>query len=448
MPRTPSPPWRAGTRAPTGAVALFAVALLIPSMVGPFSSGVGAGFLTTDPLQHVSGSFGWGGICPSDQWQAKCQWSSGFAFLPGTGQVVMTTSQAQATNDLSPTTNGYNFSLVFNGTSELRFDASNLSCASADPYYPGSGKFVYIPCNPPETYSNAGSVTILDVSTDRVVNQIPVDGWWVDWSHSPEVLAWDSQNGLLYACHGSRLLGLDLAAKSEVVNASMPGGCAWLVYDAASDSLLVSGAQRDVLGVGLRAVDPRTGQIVSTPVAGQVTTGVVNSREGWIALGISSPTDPSVASIEVVNATTYAPIWTVDLPPPGDGRVAAAPIQLLLDPAHGDLYDVSWENLVAVNLTTHAVLTTIGLPADFLPFSAIYVPSTDSVYVTKNGLATTVSLSHTESPEVTSLLWLPASAGLVVLATIAGSILATLSYARGSRRRKRRRSGSDGRSAR
>ncbi|MCI4352304.1 MAG: hypothetical protein L3K14_02815 [Thermoplasmata archaeon] len=331
----------------------------------------------------------------------------------------------------------HNYSLVFNSSSASVFSFLNLSCSSADPYYPGFGADFYIPCDPPNSSSNVGSVLIVDFSTDKVVGQIPLRGFYTSWT-APEGLAWDSANGLLYACNWNlgTLLALNTTARSLVFNATIPGGCSWVVYDPSANDLLVSGASPLLYGDGLHIVDPQTGTAVATPSTEGVTAGTVDSVAGWTALGAASSGNSLQGSVTFVNSSTLDSISTVTLSAPS-GTGFGVPVQMLLDPAHGDLYVITSGNVFAINYSSHEVLADIGIPASNIGlFSSIYLASTDSLYVPLGGDILTVSLTHLTQSQLTSFLWLPAYEGILGLGVLAGAVLAVVAHTRRSRGRK------------
>ena len=407
---------------------LWSVVLLAPALGGLALTQIAGGLLSFASAQSVTGSSGWGGICPSAQQSGRCMWSSGLALAPSTGQILMTTTEATMGSYT------HNYSLLFNSTSASVFSTLNLSCTAADPYYPGSGADFYIPCDPPNPSSNIGSILIVDLSTDQVVGQIPLKGFYTSW-WAPEGLAWDSANGLLYACnnHLGALLALNTTAQSTVFNVTIPGGCAWVIYDSSSNDLVVSGASPFVGGGnGLRVVDPQSGQVTTTPFNTAVTAGAVDSAAGWMALGTALSGNALVGSVMFVNASTLEPISTTSLTAPY-GTGFGVPIQMLLDPAHGDLYVVTAGNVFAINYTSRDVLADIGIatsgPGDF---SSIYVPSTDSLYLPLEAVIVTVSLTHGSYVEISSILWLPVSGGTLVIAGLAGTVAAVAVYLRRS----------------
>lgn len=407
-----------------GAVAVLGLAIVIvPGFVGVVSTQIVDGLLGFEQVQSITGSSGWGGICPSDQQNGRCMWSSGFAFVPSTGRILMTTTEAQYTNDLSPTSDGHNYSLVFNSTTAPQFSSLSLPCASADPYYPGVGPAVYIPCQPPTPSSNNASILTIDLATNQVVGSFPMKGWWSNWGGS-QPLAWDPTDGLLYACDrsSSTLWAINTTSENVVFTTVIQGGCQWPVYDPAANVLLVSGADAfgGAYGDGLNVVIPMTGVVVQTIFTGGVTTASVDPSAGWIAVGIESPADSrELGSVVLINASTFGPMATVPLSPvPGTG--ASIPEQILVDPNHGDLYAVAWGNVFAINLTTDQVIVDLVIPGNLGAFPSIYVASTDSIFVPDEGLIVTVAMSHWSNLELTSLLWLPVSAGILVVSGFGG----------------------------
>lgn len=414
---------------------LWAAILVVPGLGGTVLAQMAGGLFGFGSTQSITGSSAWGGICPSDQQAGRCMWSSGFALVGPTGQILMSTTGAQL-----PEQSGYNhnYSLVFNSSSATSFSSLNLSCSAADPYYPGSGADFFIPCDPPNASSNAGSVVIVQISTDRVVGQIPLEGFYTSWL-APEGLAWDSDNGLLYACNSNLgvLLALNTTEDSTLFNVTMPGGCAWVIYDRSSNSLLVSGTFAfSVSGDGLNVVSPLTGQVRETLFpgrtnigGGEVTAGVVNAADGWVALGIASSENAAVGSVILVNASTFAPISTISLTPGGESGFSV-PYQILVDSSHGDLYSLSTGGMFAVNDTQDSVLAEMVVAPSPCDFSAIYLPSSDSVYLSSEGHIVTVSLTHSTSQELTELLWLPQSVAVLTIAGLSGAVVAVAVYLR------------------
>jgi DNA-binding beta-propeller fold protein YncE len=200
---------------------------------------------------------------------------------------------------------------------------------------------VYLPCDPSNGNSNLGFLLTINIVTDRVVGQIPLKDFVSDW-FAPEVLAWDPVDGLLYACNYNlgTLLALNITSQTTAFNATIAGGCAWVIYDPASNTLLVAGGAAFLGGSGLSNVDPQTGRVESVLSSGEITAGVVDSSKRWVALGSGETSNSLSGSVTFVNSSTLAPISTVSFSSPY-GLGFGVPSQLLVDPAHGDLYVVT-----------------------------------------------------------------------------------------------------------
>jgi len=404
------------------------VIVLLSASGGMVVTEIAGGLLTVGQVQAITmTNGGWGGLCSAAESGAECMWSSGLALDPSTGQVLMTTTMAQYSNDV-----GHNYSLVFDSGSVTNFSLTNLSCAPSDPYYPGSGPDFYIPCDPPNFSSNNGSLLTIDLSTNQVVGRIPLEGFYADW-YGTSQLAWDPVDHLLYACAGESLLALNTTSESTVFNVTIPDGCGWLVYDAISGSLLVSGTFPDHQSqAGLSVVEPQSGQVLRNVLSGAISAGAVYVPGGLLAVGVIAPGSYSVGSFQLVNASTFEPITTIPLPasPPGQGETI--PVQIITDPAHGDLYVIAESYAYTINVTEEAVLAEATFAPSGFYFPSIYLASTGTLYLPTEGLIQTITVTHSTGPAISSLLWLPTPAGILVVAGIAGAFVAIAVYLRRS----------------
>jgi hypothetical protein len=79
------------------------------------------------------------------------------------------------------------------------------------------------------------------------------------------------------------------------------------------------------------------------------------------------------------------------------------------------------------------VLADIGLaPPSGGYFGSIYVPATDSLYLSLEGNIVTARLNHASVLEISSFLWLPVSEGTLAIAGLAGAVVAVMVHLRRS----------------
>lgn len=123
---------------------LGAVIVLLSASGGMVVTEIAGGLLTVGQVQAITmTNGGWGGLCSAAESGAECMWSSGLALDPSTGQVLMTTTMAQYSNDV-----GHNYSLVFDSGSVTNFSLTNLSCAPSDPSCPVPDRIFTSPAIP------------------------------------------------------------------------------------------------------------------------------------------------------------------------------------------------------------------------------------------------------------------------------------------------------------
>ena len=413
-----------------GVVVALIVLLLAFPWIGSFAAPgptptstdweVGSGLVTMGAHQTVSGEAYWDTFCPAGQ--GYCMDPAGLTYIPS-AQLVLVTEQTS----YGPNPGGVNAFLEFS-TLTLGLTAPvRLGCMPYVPFYPGTGVEVYVPC-----WNNTVSLLAIDVQTLSVVASM---------APQPNLygnsMAYDPANGIIYwGVGGNRLVSVDpgnntIVGTTLVDGAGIPPGevlsnSYGLSYDPATNALLMPSSSGDLL-----AVNPASGaieRIISLDAAAE--TLAIDAATSQLFVSTVNFSAQSY-SVEVFNAVTYAWEETLTIPSCVYNECGANDVnQVLLDPAHGDAYFVATTGLFTVNLTTMAMSTVMADYGDGFQESGVYVPGLDAIFGTyqplMNGPGYVAVLHHTTSPYLTTLLWMPTSVALLLLAGVTGVVLAVL----------------------
>ena len=316
-----------------------------------------------------------------------------------------------------------NYTVILNPQTGAFSATLSFPCQPYDPYYPGVGSLYYVDCSigsPSNGGKNPG-VYAVSVATNALVAQILLPGFGANGGGN-EVLAWDPVSGLLYACDGSSLLALSFVNSSVVLDHPMPGGCRWVVFDPASNSLLVAGAADPNWSSRLFSVDPATGSIEASILPGyNLTSTVIDPADGWAAVGTLQ------GDVLLLDDSTFATDATISAGPAGVPQGGTS--QLLLDPSHGDLYLLTANSLVAVNESANAVLTAVSIEDTTQSWTSAYAATVDAVLIGGlYGYLEAVEFSHSTTVRLTSVLWLEPTLAFLVLGAAAGALVGVASW--------------------
>jgi hypothetical protein len=377
-------------------------------------------------VQVVSGTASEYGQCPNVPPSNACSITTGVATLGPSGDIVVASTQPTATFE---TGNG-NYTVILDPQTGQLGATLSFPCQPYDPYYPGTGSVYYVDCSIgfPVNGGESPGVYAVSTQTNALVARIVVPGFG-GYGGGNDVLAWDPDNGWVYACDGGSLLALSFLNSSVVFDSPAPMGCGGVVYDLASNSLLVMGVGSQTSGgtYGLQVADPRTGLIESVILSTEnVTSLVIDSANGWVAAGTLQ------GDVLLLNDSTWAEVSTISVG--NAGAPQGGPTQLVLDHTHSDLYLLTAYDLAVVNESTGSVLTTvsIGAPAGW---TSAYSAAADTMFIDpRAGYLEAVAFSHTTSDRLTGLLWLTPSSAVLVLGAAAGVLVAVV--ARSQRRRR------------
>ena len=204
------------------------------------------------------------------------------------------------------------------------------------------------------------------------------------------------------------------------------GGTAPFAYDTVTGEIVFGAANDAVM-----ELDPATG----------ASSVVANLTSEPIALAIDPATNQifvstsNLSSVEVLNAANYAVESQIGIPNCFN-NICADPNdvnQVLVDPSHGDAYLISTIAILTLNLSDLSVVGTIVGYGDGPQITATYLPSSDRIFGTYQGLGEDgpgllVQLDHGFLLLLTSFLWLPPSAGVLVCAAAVGAICGLVQF--------------------
>ena len=380
---------------------------------------LGDGFVDFPAVQSVSETPYWDNFdCPTS---AYCSWVIGTASVPSAGVIVLSTGHCPGPNGCGPTRNG----LVEFSPSESAYSTPLLlNCTPQEPFYPGVGDDVYVPC-----FSNANdssAILVLDYQTGGIVGNIsdPIGS---------TAMAYDPANGLLYSGQGQALQAINpQAAKVEwtvnvpsaTFNACISVNPCWftLVYDPLTDQLIAPSTQNSLL-----AINPTNGTVAAEiPLQSSVVSLAIDSSTKQLFAATSYVSGQSSGSaVTVFNALSYRPSSTIEIPGCVD-YVCAEPDDvnvMLIDPTHGDLYLIATVGFLTLNLSSLSVVGVTEGYGDGNQGSAVYVPGLDQIIGTypsfyMAGPGFLVQLHHSTYLVLGELLWQPPLAGVLTASQI------------------------------
>jgi hypothetical protein len=377
--------------------------------------GLGDGLVTVQMSQNVTGTPYWAEFCVPPQPARGCTNLEGVVYVPSTNLVVLTEQH----DNVAGGTNAYT---EIDPTTLAIAPLHQLSCVPQVPFYPGSGVDFYVPCLN-TTYYNYGPLLVVNDQSGLIVKNVSLP-------FRTNSMAFDSDNGMIYITSDqNNLTTFDPVNESVVETRSVASGDFSsdyssfgyeLVFDSLTNQLIAPGSNGSLL-----EIDPASGLVVGSIPLGSPTIALAVAPASNLLLA-STSNSPSVVAF---NSGTYQLEATTDLPDCfayvcGSGFVN----QILVDPTHGDAYLVASNGLFTLNLSA---LGVVGIMEDFgdgPQLSAAYVPASDRIFGTYSGgldePGFLIQLSHTQTPIVTNLLWLPISSGAIVLAAVIGSVLA------------------------
>ena len=412
---------------------LFAATVFVPGLAVPSSPPTttgtawdfGGGLATMSDVQNVTGERSWVQYCASAEAEAHCGIAEGIVYVPSLDLMVLTEVQDNAA--------GCGCSNVveeFNPDTLGVVHVLPLTCYPEDPFYPGRGVTVYVPCLNATTYTD-GVLLVMNAATGTLDANITMPV-------STLSMTYDSKNGLLYvAASSNAVVAIDptndsIVSVRNVTAASFAfglfNGQYRLVYDAASDTLVAPSTSD-----GLVSFVPTTGALVrSLALPGTpLSLAIDPATDQLFAATTPAETSGAPGHVEVFNGATFALEANLSISPCfleygcGTASVLAQP---LFDPAHGDVYFASSMALITVNLSTLVPVSAVEDYGDGEPTGAAYAPGTDRVFVTyeyaggpaPGGL---IQLTHDAYATLTSLLWVPASEGILALGLVVGTVL-------------------------
>lgn len=196
-----------------------------------------------------------------------------------------------------------------------------------------------------------------------------------------------------------------------------------LVFDRATDELIVPSAAGGLLAVDPTAEEPRS----ILPIPSNPMDLAIDPDSGRLFVSAYGP-----SSVAVYGAKSYVLRANISIPHGcnGCGSYANDAQLVLFDAAHGDAYLLGLGDFFTLNLSSLAIVSmTLGYGSE--PFgSAAYAPSGDRIFGTFLEYEVfpgfLVQLAHGNPLMVSRLLWLPTALGTLALAMVIGSALALL----------------------
>ncbi len=401
-------------------ILVFPPAGSTPSSGGPVGTsgawGFGGGLVTISHVQNVTATPYWDTYCPSPYPFEPCADPEAVAYLPAANVVVLT--------EVETSMGGTNALLEFNPGSLERSSPLSLACSPLLPFYDGRGVDLFVPCVNSTTYAS-GSFLVVNYQTESIVTNISMP-------FRAFSMAYDSTNGMIYAgANGNALATID-PTNDTILNvrnvtgasflASVPYNFYTLVFDPATDQLIVPSSTDRLL-----TVNPADGIVTaSLPLPSTAVSLAVDPATDQL---FASTFEPS--ALLIFNATTYALEANISIP--NCILVCVEPNevnQVLIDPAHGDAYLLSTAALITLNLSKLETVSAIEDYGDGPSASAAYAPLNDRIFGTYATYAVgpgfLIQLNHANHLALTSILWLPTSPGILVLAAVVGSVIALL----------------------
>jgi len=386
---------------------------------------LGAGVVTVGTVQNVTGTPYWETYCASSQ--SACTVPVGVVYIPTSNTMVLTEMHTTA----GGLAGGTNAIMEFSPDTLQSSPLLRLSCSPGVPFYPGSGVDVLVPCFNATAYQ-PGTLLVLDEQTQSIVANLSMPFNVVS-------MAYDSSNGMIYMGANENVLAMFNPANDTIVKVANVTGASFLeslpyndykmVFDAATDQLLLPTSTGELLGV-----NPATG-VASTvlTLASYPVTLAIDPATGDLFASTSDPT-----TLEIFDAASYDLEANISIP--NCVLVCAEPNdvnQILIDPAHGDAYLDASVSLFTLNLSTLSIVSAFEDYGNGFQATAAYSPVSDRIFGTYGPLEVgpgfLIQLNHRTYPVVTTLLWLPTGPGTLTLATVVGSVLSLL-YLRFARR--------------
>jgi hypothetical protein len=414
-------------------VVALGVLLLLPSLPAFASAGrsltgtsasaavnIADGLYTMTTYQTVNGTPFWDNFnCPTQAQFGWCVAAVALAYIPSANLVVFSEARCPG-----PGCNGTRNSLIeFNPATQSYGSPLFLNCMPETPYYPGTGNVYLVPCG---NYTQGwSSVLAVNYQTNLVVANIsdPVGVSPMAFDPSTGMVVGGGSNGLevIDPTTGVVVATLQVpnATFTQVSNTGGPGGAYTMVYDSATNSMIVPTTTNKLL-----SVDPTTGAIeTSVSLPGGLNSIAIDpaTNQLMVATMNDSGQNPTYAgTFLVLNARTFAPETQFPIPKCADGMCGQGFIQqILTDPSHGDAYLVANYGVWTLNLSSLSIIDTIPTESDGYPASSAYVPSTDQILLTYDFIMTgpglLVQLHHGSSTVWTSFLWMPPTYGALTI---------------------------------
>jgi hypothetical protein len=390
--------------------------------------------VATSQMQSVNLPRAWANLCASPTNESTCYQVGGMVNLGSSGVTLVTFSNG----GMPPTEYGFG---VFNTTNGSWSSRLATKCDTGSPYYPGFGDIAYVAC-----YLSNGNTSVLEFNyvSGTVVGTFVTNSSVSSWGFNPslDILYIGLSSGVLLALNP--VTGATLAARTFNNPGGNPGFDVWaeiswtLLYDPFAGRVLSQAANSTVA-----ELNP---QNLST--MGQISVGAAPWAMAIDAANRALYVTTGSGVVRVFNASTFAPITTLGLSVAGCGTNYSSFLtdQILVDPAHGDLYLLGfWYCLSVVNTTGDYVVRTIPVGGDGYSLG-VYEPSTRFLWVyypidLMLGPLVVGQFSYSTYPVLVSVLGLPPLAGELTLSLVVWAVLAYV-VTRLVRRRARRRAGS------
>ncbi len=427
-------------------LALAAVVVLPPgsgaSPLGSFSprsssgilgAGSAPGLVGYSTVQTVSGTPYFDTFCP----YSVCVDPVGVTSIGTSGPVVLT--EYNSTGPGPPS--GPNAVVEFSPTTLVQTERLNLSCEPGIPYYPGTGYEFFVPCG------NATALSLLEMNsfTDRIVGRTILPFF-------PTAAAYDSRSGVLFVGGSTyyssnnfsatlaavdpvtgRLIRLDVMPNASFQPISLLQEGA-LVYDPIADRLLVPSNSTGMLSVipttsGVDRVIPTDGSIIAIAIDAK-------TDQLFVSTDTTAPILES-GELQVFDAGSFALRSTIPLSNCSDsGCFSGDATEILVDDSHGDAYLTSAVALDALNLSSLAIVGSVGDNGDGFQVSAVYLSSPDRIFGTYQDLDQVqpgfmIQLQHSSYQLLSEILGLPEELGILVFGIATGLLLSGIIVWRG-----------------
>jgi hypothetical protein len=375
---------------------------------------VGDGLAAEMYSQNVSGTAYWEPYCESPNSTSYCVDPVGVAYIPSLN--VMTVTESEAVFGM-----GQNAIMQFNPVTLQGAPLLPLPCSPGAPFYPGSGPDYYVPCVNATTYA-PGPLLVVDAQTESIVANISLP-FYVD------SMTFDPINGMIYSTGSTNALATINPDTNELVNLvhvadasfsdSFPFDSYELVFDGETDQLLAPAVNESLVGI-----NPSTGVVVSFINIGAPTVALAFDST---ASQLLASTEEANSSVKVFAGETYRLEANISLPNCVDYNCAGGSAnQMLIDPLHGDAYLVATGWLFTLNLSVLEVVGVVQDYGDGAQASSAYVGVADRIFGTYQqaeqvGPGFVIQLSHSTSPVVTEIMWLPTNLGTLAVASGLGA---------------------------